>query len=226
MLFAGKIDTFAKMITVMKRFAVIGAFLCAFLFTGCHRDIWDKLNDHERRIARLEALCNQYNTTIASLQQLVQAMQSDVKIKDVVPVMENGVVAGYTITFTRGNPVTIYNGKNGQDGHTPIVGVKQDADGFWYWTIDDGWLLNGDGEKIRSDASQPVIPKLKIEEEYWWVSYDDGASWEKLGKAVTEGSDDSMFLEVRDEEDCVYFVLTNGQTITIPKSGGLTWVYV
>ena len=210
----------------MKRIAVIVTCLCALAMVSCHKDIWDKLNDHEKRIAKLEALCNQYNTTIASLQQLVVALQADVKIKDIVPVMENGLVVGYTITFSQGNPVTIYNGKNGQDGHTPIVGVKQDTDGFWYWTIDNEWMLNGKGEKIRSDASQSVIPKLKIEADYWWVSYDDGANWEQLGKAVTEGQDNSMFSEIREDNRFVYFVLTNGQTITLPKSSGLTWVYV
>lgn len=70
-------------------------------------DIWDKLNDHEKRIARLEALCNQYDTTIESLQQLITVMQSERRIKDIVPVMENGETVGYTITFTSGNPVTI-----------------------------------------------------------------------------------------------------------------------
>lgn len=210
----------------MKRVSIILLTLLAVVLSSCHKDIWDKLNDHEKRIARLEALCNQYNTTIESLQQLILAMQSENRIKDIVPVMENGVTVGYTITFTSGNPVTIYNGKNGQDGHTPIVGVKQDTDGFWYWTVDDTWLLNGNGEKVRADAGQATTPKLKIEDEYWWVSYDDGANWRKLGKAVSEGSDNSMFSEISQDDKFVYFVLTNGQTITIPKSQGLTWVYV
>lgn len=210
----------------MKRLSIIFLALCAIILSSCHKDIWDKLNDHEKRIARLEALCNQYNTTIESLQQLIAVMQSENRIKDIVPVMENGETVGYTITFTSGNPVTIYNGKNGQDGHTPIVGVKQDADGFWYWTVDKDWMLNGNGEKVRADAAQGITPKLKIEDEYWWVSYDDGSTWSKLGKAVTEGSDNSMFSEIRQDDKFVYFVLTNGQTITIPKSQGLTWVYV
>ncbi|MBR6346241.1 MAG: hypothetical protein IKR69_02520 [Bacteroidales bacterium] len=210
----------------MKKVSAIFLAICAVLFSSCHKDIWDKLNDHERRIAQLETLCNQYNTTIESLQQLIAALQAENKIKDISPVMENGKTVGYTISFTSGNPITIYNGKNGQDGHTPIVGVKQDTDGFWYWTIDDNWMLNGKGEKVRADAAQGITPKLKIEDEYWWVSYDEGESWSKLGKAVTDGADDSMFSEIRQDEKYVYFVLTNGQTISIPKSQGLTFVYV
>lgn len=210
----------------MKKITILLCALCAILLSSCHKDIWDKLNDHEKRIARLEALCNQYNTTIESLQQLIVAMQSERRIKDIVPVMENGTTVGYTITFSSGNPVTIYNGKNGQNGHTPIVGVKQDSDGFWYWTVDDSWLLNGKGEKVRADAAQSAMPRLKIEDEYWWVSYDEGASWSQLGKALSEGSDNAMFSEIRQDDKFVYFVLTNGQTITIPLTHGITWVYV
>lgn len=68
-------------------------FICIIFFTltGCHKAIWDKLNDHEARIARLETLCNQFNTNISSLQSLVNAIDARDYVKDVVPVMENGL---------------------------------------------------------------------------------------------------------------------------------------
>ena len=122
------------------------------VMSSCHKEIWDKLNDHEARIARLEALCNQYNTTINSLQVLLSSMQSNNWIKDVIPVSENGLTIGYVITIMHGDSITIYNGQNGQDGRTPIIGVKQDADGIWYWTLDDDWLLNSDGKKVPAQA--------------------------------------------------------------------------
>ena len=128
------------------------------MFSSCHKRIWEKLDDHEARIARLESLCNQFNTTINSLQVLVSSLQNNNWIKDVIPVSENGVTIGYVITFMHGDPITIYNGKNGEDGHTPIIGVKQDDDGIWYWTIDDDWLLNAEGKKVSAEA---MIPKLK-----------------------------------------------------------------
>lgn len=46
----------------MKKFVFVSLVLLAL--TACHDKIWDKLNDHEARIARLEALCNQFNTNI------------------------------------------------------------------------------------------------------------------------------------------------------------------
>ena len=80
-------------------------------------------------------------------------------VKDVIPISENGLTIGYVISFVHGDPITIYNGKNGENGHTPIIGVKKDDDGVWYWTIDDNWLLNKDGERVCANAQ---VSKLKI----------------------------------------------------------------
>ena len=216
--------------SVMKRGLIILTAAVSLLAVSCYDDseVWETLRDHEARIARLEALCNQYNTTISSLQTIVEALQTNNSIKDVTPVMENGIEIGYTITFTRGNPITIYHGKNGQDGkdgqdgNTPVIGVKQDPDdGMWYWTLDDDWLLKEDGKKIQANATAPT---LKVEDDYWWVSYNNGSSWTKLDKAVGRDGD-SMFESVTQDQRNVYFTLTNGQVIIIPK-GGLYWEYV
>lgn len=39
-----------------------------------HTHIWDKLNDHERRISALEELCRKMNTNIDALQTIVEAL--------------------------------------------------------------------------------------------------------------------------------------------------------
>lgn len=209
----------------MKRILILLIALPALLLTSCHKKIWDKLNDHEARITRLEAFCSQMNTTIGSLQSIVNVLNSRDYVKDVVPVMDNGQVIGYTITFNSSSPVTIYNGKNGEDAHTPLIGIKKADDNCWYWTLDGEWILDQDGAKVRADAG--AAPKMKIEDDYWWVSYDDGATWTRLGKAVgnSGGTGDSMFREVRQDERYVYLVLADGEEIVIAK-GGLHWVYV
>ena len=208
----------------MKKIFII--IITLFALTACHKKIWDKLNDHEARIARLETLCNQFNTNISALQTLVEAINARDYIKDIVPVTENGTTIGYTISFGGRNPVTIYNGKDGkdgEDGHTPIIGLKAE-DGIWYWTLDGEWILDAEGNKVRADG---ITPQLKIEADYWWVSYDSGTTWSQLGPAVSEsGTGDCMFQEIRQDDKYVYFVLANGEVIQIAKSHGLTWVYV
>ena len=81
---------------------------------------------------------------------------------------------------------------------------------------------------MLDDAAGGITPLLKIEADYWFVSYDGGETWSQLGKAVGEqgASGDSMFRDVWQDEKNVYLVLADGETITLPKQGGLTWVYV
>ena len=205
----------------MKKYLSI--LLAALIVAACHGAIWDKLNDHEARIARLEQLCNQMNTNIDALQAIVNAIAARDYVKEVVPVTENGLITGYHIVFNSSNPITIFNGKNGEDGHTPIIGIKKDGDN-WYWTLDGEWILDGDGKKVRADAG---APRLKIEEDYWWVSYDNGSTWSKLDKAVGESGSggDSMIQDIRQDDSYVYIILADGEELKIAK-GGLHWVYV
>ena len=205
----------------------------------------------------LQTLCNQMNTNISSLQTIINALQDNDYVKSVTPVMQDGKEIGYTITFSKSNPITIYHGKDGSDGAdgedgsdgndgtTPVIGVRQDTDGIYYWTLNGEWLTDSQGNKIKaqgtdgSDGSDGVdgdngkdgiTPKFKIENGYWYVSYDNEGSWQQLGKATGEngsdGSDgDSLFESVTHDDDNVYFKLSNGTLITIPKYKELTIVF-
>ncbi len=267
-------------------------------------EIWDKLNDHENRIAKLEELCKQMNTNISSLQTLVNALNQKEYITNVAPISKNGEEIGYTITFTSGKTITIYHGKNGQDGadgkdgingengadgkdgkdgSTPIIGVKL-FDGVYYWTLNGEWLLDDNGNKIKvqgtdgkdgqdgedgkdgndgatgpqgpagedgadgedgkdgqngTDGKDGITPQLKIENGYWFISYDNGSSWKQLGKATGEdgkdgqnGADgangqdgkdgDSFFQNVTQDDKYVYFTLADGTQISILKASAMS----
>ena len=207
------------------------------------------LNDHEKRIAALEELCKQMNTNINALQTLVEALEKRDYITNVSPVREDGVVIGYTISFADSDTITIYNGKDGKDGvngqdgqngYTPQIGVMKDTGGIYYWTLDGEWLLDGKGNKIQANGVNGIdgtdgsngedgtngvdgiTPRLKIENDYWYVSYDDGATWIELGRATGEdGSDgadgDNIFSSVSQDDEYVYFNLADGTMITLPK---------
>lgn len=143
----------------------------------------------------LKALCNQMNANISSLQTIVAALQDNDYVTGVADVRENGIVIGYTITFSKKGAVTIYHGKDGADGTpgndgvSPVVGVRQE-NGLWYWTLNGEWILDADGNKIPTtvkdgDAGENgVTPALKIEDGYWYASYDNGSTWTKLGEAT------------------------------------------
>ncbi|MBO5973029.1 MAG: hypothetical protein J6Q07_08475, partial [Alistipes sp.] len=200
---------------------------------------------------QLQALCNQMNTNIEALQTIVEALQNNDYVTSVTPVVDGGKTVGYTINFSKSGAVTIYhgengkdgaNGENGLDGHSPQIGVKQHTDGIYYWTLDGEWLLDDAGNKIKAvgidgangsngtNGVDGITPQLKIENEYWYISYDNGTTWTQLGKATGEdgkdganGKDgDSFFQSVTQDEQYVYFTLADGTQITIPKGAMLS----
>jgi len=175
----------------------------------------------------LQRLCNETNTNLSALQTIVTALQNNDYITSVDPLTENGKVVGYTIKFAKSNPIVIYNGKDGADGNTPVIGVKKDTDGIYYWTL-DGEFIIVDGQKIKAqgtdgnngvDGSDGVTPKLEIREGYWWISYDNGTNWTQLGKATGEDGKDADSIKITQDENNVYFELADGTVITISKTG-------
>ena len=188
--------------------------------------IWNKSEYIDSRLAALEELCSRMNTNITSLQLIVEALQGNDYVTGVTPVVENGKTIGYTITFIKSGPVTIYHGKDGQQGTAPVIGIKQDG-GIYYWTL-DGEFIVVDGQKIKAqgtdgnngtDGSDGVTPKLEIREGYWWISYDNGTNWTQLGKATGEDGKDADSIKITQDENNVYFELADGTVITISKTG-------
>lgn len=159
----------------------------------------------------LKEQCNQMNSNIVALQTIVSALQDNDYISSITPIYENAKEIGYIINFTKSGKVTIYhgqdgqngtngtNGTNGVDGHSPVIGVKADTDGVYYWTLDGAWVLDASGNKVPttgkdgqngstgatgSTGADGITPQLKIENGYWHISYDNGTSWQQLGQAT------------------------------------------
>ena len=253
----------------MKKLSLLLLTLTICFFTACHKDIWAELENLDQRVTKLEELCKEMNTNITSLQTIVSVLQSNDCITGIVEIKKNGEVIGYTITFGKHDPITIYHGQDGKDGadgndgqdgssSTPVIGVAQDTDGVYYWTLNGEWLLDDNGNKLPVsgtngqdgqngsngqdgtdgkdgqdgvDGKDGVTPQLKIEDGYWYISYDNGSTWVQLGKAVGEngqdgnkgdkgdkGEDgDSMFQSVTQDDNYVYFTLADGTIIKIAK---------
>ena len=64
-----------------------------------------------------------------------------------------------------------------------------------------------------------ITPLLKIENDYWYISYDEGQTWQQEGKATGEDGD-SMFQSVTQDDNYVYFTLADGTVIKIGKGNG------
>ena len=215
----------------MKKLLAFAALFTVVALTSCKYDdddLWNSVHGLENRVAKLEELCKQMNTNISSLQTIVTALQNNVYVTGTTPLMKDGKEIGYTITFSKGNPITIYHGKDGQDGEdgiTPTISVKKDTDGVYYWTL-NGEFIMVDGGKIQAEGkdgtngTNGTTPQFKIENDYWFVSYDNGANWTQLGKATGEDGigGDSMFsgVDYKTSTDYVIFTLADGTQIKLP----------
>ena len=267
----------------MKKYLLVYIVaLCTLMGCKDNSGLYGLLTDYDLRISELEKLCEDINTNVQSLQVIIEAQQSGDYITAITPIKNGGVEIGYTITFAKHEPITIYhgqngtNGTNGADGHTPVIGVAKDTDGVYYWTLDGKWLLDSNGNKLRvtgqdgkdgqdgtngkdgqdgtngtngANGQDGVTPQLKIEGGYWYISYNNGATWTKLGKATGEDGEDgtkgdkgdkgdkgetgatgatgpkgeqgdSMFKSVTQDENYVYFTLADGTIIKIAKGNG------
>lgn len=131
------------------------------LFGSCKyddSDLVERVDNLEGRLAKLEEQCKQINANINSLQIIVNALKEANHITSISNLVENGVEIGYKIEFAKSDPIHIYHGKagadgaRGEDGYTPLIGVKKDKDGIYYWTLDGSWLVDNDGNKVRAQG--------------------------------------------------------------------------
>lgn len=215
--------------------------------TGCkdYDDSYviDTLNDHEQRISDLEEWQKTVNSNITSLQSVITALENNDCVTAYTELADG---SGYTLTFKKGGTVTI---KNGEDGHTPAISVKQGEDGNYYWTLDGEYLTGADGGKLAvtgndgadgSDGKDAIAPQVKIgNDNCWYISTDGGTTWTSTGVKATgndgtdgtdgaDGSDgekgeqgDSFFKDVYEDTqyNVIVFELTDGTKFLVQKEG-------
>lgn len=190
-------------------------------------NISERLDDLEDRVSKLEAWCDAANSNITALQAAVQALESEDCIVEIVPIEENGAEVGYRFEFKSGKTISVYLYGNSEDGFSggtmPAIAVKQDTDGSWYWTIDGEWLYNEEGKKVPAVGT---TPKIKIEDNVWYVSYDEGKTWTAAGDAGDGAvSGGSVFSSVEYDKDYVYFTLTDGSLLTVQRAADFDIVF-
>lgn len=218
----------------IKQFALL--LLAVMAVFGCSKyddtELRNDVNNLKSRVEKLETWCNTANGQISALQGLVTALEQKDFITGVTPIMEGAKEVGYTITFTKSDPITI---RNGVDGEAPVVGVKQHTDDKYYWTVkvgdgDTEWLTDDGtptGNKIPTTGEAPEIGVAVFEGVLYWQL--DGKWMLQDGKKVpvTGEQGDSIFAEdgidYETDPDNVTFTLADGvTTITLPRTNGVT----
>ena len=190
----------------MKKILLMIVPLMALI--GCSyddTDIQKRLDDLDGQLTELQALVKALKSDVTTLKELVAGKRF---ISDVQP----GEDGGYVITLvTAAGETSTITISDGEDGTSSVIGVKQDSDGVYYWTLNGDFILDN-GKKLPVSG---VTPEFKIENSHWWVSYDNGATWTDCGQAQT---DQNLFKSVATSEDgkLVYLTLADGTRYPLP----------
>lgn len=213
---------------MLRRFraGVPGALLVLLaMLCGCTGMVDDELAETHAKLKALQELVASVNKDLTTLDLIVSKLDDSHTIE---PGSLKETEDGYEISFRDGKKIFIPYGKDGKDGRTLIpVGVRSDEDSLYYWTVDGEWYLDADGNKMRAgatdgvDGEDGIVPQIKVEDGFWWISYDEGQNFEKLvsceemdGVGVFSGVDTS-------DPTKMVLKLLDGTALEIPRQVSL-----
>ena len=210
----------------MRIKTIIAVALSTAIFVSCSDTSYiDKeLEDLKNQIALLQQQCSTLNTSLETLGQTLDALKNRDFVTSVTPVQgTDRKITGYVITFVNHPTITILLPEekeviNPSEVHVPVISVKQDNDGQYYWTCDGEFIKDASGNKIPTGADG-LTPKLKVEDGKWYVSYNGGSTWEYLADVPQQQINGYVFSSV-DTSDATKVVITlaDGQKITLPTA--------
>lgn len=161
-----------------KSFILFSLF--AWTFISCNTDDLERdIDALKDRVTNVEAQVQRLNDEMNMIRVLLDGN------KTITDYSINGDT--YTLTLSNGETLTLTLGSTG--GNYPSIEIGDNGN----WVIggvDTGWRAEAeDGE----DAT--ITPQFKIEanaadggKKYWYVSYDNGASWTVLENGLAEGT--------------------------------------
>ena len=203
----------------MKRiFKYITAAASAVLtLAGCSFNdmkLQESLDGIAERIKALQEKIDKYNTDAASLSELLSG--------NVATSITNSADGSCTVTYLdgQGNEKTLVLGGASQMLNSPILGVRKDDKGVYWWTITE----NGSTRDLTDEAGNPrrvagkhAAPILSVNAEGYWT-IDGEILLDTNGQKVeaAEGTGTMIKNVAADEQGNLLISLGNGQNITIP----------
>ena len=174
-------------------------------------------NSEDKNDEQYKEVVQQANNNVASVGSLINALNNDDIITSVTPIKEGDKDVGYTFSFANSKPTFVYFENQNS---TPSLGVKPDETGDFYWTLNGEWLLDDAGKKILYDGtSSSILPKLKVENNNWMLSVDNGKTWKKISPVSSSSQGNNKIfkdINVSDAEN-VTFTFADGTKLVVPR---------
>ena len=196
------------------RSGVLAVVLPVFLsvFSGCTDMVQPELDETHAKLQALQELAGALNWDLHILDLIVKELDDS---HTILPESFHQTEDGYEVSFRDGKKIVIPFGKDGVDGRMFVpVGVR-DEDGLYYWTLNGEWMKDADGNRIRAGATDGFVPQFKVEDGFWWISLDGGATFSELA-ACDDMDGFGVFREVQQTTSGkVILTLWDGETVEL-----------
>ena len=163
-------------------------------------ELRSQISGLDKRVTALEGL----NSTVSGLQTAVSNLQKNVSVTSVTT--SGGVT---TIVFSDGSKAEITNGKDGEDGTTPVIAVKE-VDGVYVWTINGEVVKDANGNPIP--VADLNAPQFRVSGEALEYSVDGGKTWQAVAAA-----DPTAGITVSETDTNVTITFADGSSIVLAK---------
>jgi len=186
-----------------------------------------EIDYYKQKVESIDDNLFSVQTSIATYYSMLKRVNENDFIVEVIPLKEEARIVGYYLTFSKGEKLTLFFGKDGEkgepgkdgedgaDGYSPELKLVKYRDGNSYWTVNGILLVDSSGNKIAANGDDGSSPRLKLDGKIWMISYDGGTSWAALGSSVMVSVSVFKYAEMADEGK-VDVYLQDGEQFSIP----------
>ena len=211
-------DYLSHMRQLLKVWALSTLTVIPLLLSGCTDMAKTELDETHAKLKALQELAASVNNDLTTLNEIIAILDDSHTIDPASLVQTDD---GYEVSFRDGKKIYLHFGVDGVDGETLIpIGVKNDEDGLYYWTVNGDFLRNADSTLMRAgatDGKNGNIPKTMIDEKgVWRLSMDNWETYIEIG-TVEEMDGVGVFsgIDLSDPTK-VALTLMNGTVLEIP----------